>query len=86
MPRGVVAADVFVIVKLVEEIEEFGPDVLVLEAAAAAEVVDCVVVLDDICFSNISLSVLQSRPSSLSANSSPGANCLLHIQHRKQSM
>ena len=75
----------FEIVKLVEEIEELGPDVLVLEAAAAADVVDCVV-LDDKCFSNISLSVLQSRPSSLSANSSPGVNCLLHIQHRKQSM
>ncbi len=80
---------VFEIVKLVEEIEEFGPeDVLVLEAvvAAAVEVVDCGVVLDDKCFSNISLSVLQRRPSSLSANSSPGANCLLHMQHRKQSM
>ena len=80
----------FEIVKLVEEIEEFGPDVLVLEAAAAVavatEVVDCGVVLDDKCFSNISLSTLQRRPSSLSANSSPGANCLLHMQHRKQSM
>ena len=79
----------FEIVKLVEEIEEFGPDVLVLEAAAVAvatEVVDCGVVLDDKCFSNISLSDLQSRPSSLRANSSPGASCLLHMQHRKQSM
>ena len=78
VPKGVVV--------FVEVVVLTGPDGLLV--LAFEEVIDDELarLVDVKCFSNISLSVLHNRPSSLRANSSPGANCLLHIQQRKHSM